>query len=240
MREIQILLCLLHLWVKYCLAELGCLSFQVRKYKRPPLRCYKCQRHWHHAAACRGNRGCAKCGGKLDMLECNVEDSKCCNCGGTHMASFWRCPHFKRAKHVQEVRDQYKVSYAEAVKRVGGYREVRSVAGVIQGGSLVSSPPLTPVMSPDTIVVKKESLLAFMADVVYATKKTGSRSDIIKAVAEAAGRFLGMKNYEPQTLHEYMKGGQMSQGSQQQEENEEQAEPESMEGRIFREHDEND
>ncbi len=71
------------------------------------------------------------------------------------MASFRGCPHFERAKHVQEVRDQHKVSYAEAVKRVGGCREVRSVAGVVQGGSPVSSPPLTPVKSPDTIGVKK-------------------------------------------------------------------------------------
>lgn len=42
---------------------IGCLSFLVREYQRPPLRCFKCRRYGYVAASCRGNRLCAKCGG---------------------------------------------------------------------------------------------------------------------------------------------------------------------------------
>ncbi|CAJ1086725.1 Hypothetical predicted protein [Xyrichtys novacula] len=67
-----------------------------------------------------------------------------------------------------------------------------------------------PTVPADSIVVKKESLLAFMVDVVYATGATKgkdkelSRSDIMRAVVEAAGRFLGTGACDPLELHKFM------------------------------------
>ena len=39
---------------------MGYMSFPVREYRRPPLRCYKSQCFWHMTAACRGDRRCGK------------------------------------------------------------------------------------------------------------------------------------------------------------------------------------
>ena len=177
---------------------LGCLSFQVRKYERPPIRCYKCQRFGHFAASCRGNQRCTKCGGEHDVLKCEVTKPKCCNCGDDHMASFRGCPQFKKAKHVQDVKEQNKITYAEALKRVNGRREYTD------SYQESPSPPPHPSLPLDSIVVKKESLMAFMVDIVYATKGKESRSDIMRAVVEAAGRFLGIGMYNPENLHKFM------------------------------------
>lgn len=45
---------------------------------------------------------------------------------------------------------------------------------------------------------------------VFGTREKKSRSDIIKFVAEAAVRFLGLKGYVPQALHEFMRVSQMT------------------------------
>lgn len=95
---------------------LGSMAYRVREYVRPPLRCYKCQRFGH--VACRGKRRCAKCGEDHEIQVYKAEVPKCCNCGGDHAAVFHGCEHFVQARRVQIVRDQHKVSYAEAVKRV--------------------------------------------------------------------------------------------------------------------------
>ena len=186
---------------------LGCLAFQVRKYERPPIRCFKCQRYGHVAAVCRGTQRCNKCGGVHDLLNCEAAESKCCNCGGSHMASFRGCVHSEKARHVQEVKEQHNISYAEAVRRIDGGR---GSAGSSQMAPLPARLPRPAVPLPaDSIVVQKESLMAFMADVVYATRGKGSRSDIIRAVVEAAGRFLGTGSYSPESLYEFMKGRQV-------------------------------
>lgn len=123
------------------------------------------------------------------------------------MASFKECGHFVKAKQVQEVRDQHKISYAAALKRVEGARGPVNVGSIPVGGSLVSHHPSS-VMT-NQIVINKESLLAFIVDVIYGAREKKSRSDIIKFVSEAAVRFLGVKEYSPQSLHEFMKARQV-------------------------------
>lgn len=187
----------------------GCLSFQVKKYERPPLRCFQCQRFGHVAAACRGSKRCTKCGGEHDLLECEVTESKCCNCGGSHMASFRGCHHAEKAKQVQEVKEQHKISYAEALKKIDGRSDRGSVYVSSQMASVAPrSPPPRPQVPADSIVVKKESLLAFMVDVMCAatinSAKVQNKSDVMKVVAEAAERFLGMGACDPVELHAYM------------------------------------
>ncbi|XDV13832.1 hypothetical protein PO909_002158 [Leuciscus waleckii] len=98
---------------------LGCLSFKVHPYRRPPLRCFKCQRYGHIAAACRGDRRCGKCGGEHEFSESKEKVVKCGSCGGGHIAGNRECEQYKQAMRVQQFRETNKgVSYAEAVKKI--------------------------------------------------------------------------------------------------------------------------
>ena len=185
---------------------IGCLSFVVKEYKRPPLRCFKCQRYGHMAASCRGSRRCAKCGGDHDIQGCEAEQAalKCCNCGGSHLASSRECSHFVKAKQVQDVKKEHKISYAEALKRVEMPRVERSQPST--SGSFVDLSS-GPSMRADNqrVIVNKQAFLAFIVDIVYATREKKRSSDIIQCVVQAAGRFLGVGEYSPQELHSYMK-----------------------------------
>ncbi|CAL9698214.1 unnamed protein product [Knipowitschia caucasica] len=193
---------------------IGCLSFPVRSYQRPPMRCFKCQRFGHLAASCRGNRRCTKCGGEHNIASCSVPSPKCCNCGGCHMASSKDCAVFAKAKRVQEVKEQHKISYAEAVKKVEGKPQAQAV---VMAPPNASKRRIETHGSPNQdLVVNKESLMAFIVDVVYGSRGKKSRSDLIKWVVESAGRFLGLKDYAPQLLFGYMKEVQEAQGAQNQ------------------------
>jgi len=93
---------------------LGCVSFKVHPYRRPPLRCFKCQRY-----GCRGDRRCGKCGGEHEFSECKEKMVKCGTCGGGHIGGNRECGHYKLAMRLQQFREINKgVSYAEAVKKV--------------------------------------------------------------------------------------------------------------------------
>lgn len=48
--------------------------------------------------------------------------------------------------------------------------------------------------------------MAFMADVLVASKHKETRSDVIRLVVGAAERFLNMTDYAPQKLHDFMSG----------------------------------
>lgn len=105
--------------------KIGCMSFPVRPYIPPPLRCYRCQRYGHIAAVCRGKQRCPKCGGEHRVEDCrdNVQ-GKCCNCGGQHRVTYGGCEARKRAVEIEQVKAVDNISYAEAVKRVQGQRGV--------------------------------------------------------------------------------------------------------------------
>lgn len=180
-----------------------CMSYQVKAYQRPPLRCFKCQRFGHMAASCRGNRRCAKCGGDHDVLKCEVEDKKCCNCGGAHMASSRECTHFVKAKKVQEVQNHSKISYAEALKKVEGAK-TPVIAETLPKGYAAA------VRDSNEISFSKESFLAFIVAVVHGAWDKKTSSDVIKFVAGAADRFLGVRGYSPEELHAFMHASQES------------------------------
>lgn len=52
------------------------------------------------------------------------------------------------------------------------------------------------------MILSRESFLAFIADVFVGAKRTVMRSDIMKMVMGAAGRFLGLKQFLLEKLHE--------------------------------------
>lgn len=136
--------------------SLGYMSYPVRQYIRPPLRCFKCQRFGHVAAACRGTARCGKCGGNHKFSECVAAQVKCCNCGGKHMPLSRECVHQQKEK----VRSEGKMTCAEAIKKVGVTRE----AGVeVQGADA------------DQKLVHKintnQAFLAFMVNVIWAARR---------------------------------------------------------------------
>ena len=83
---------------KVCINFLG--KFAVRLYVTKPVRCYRCQRFGHIAAACLVRTGrCSMCSGLHRTQECltHFENSvtvtlKCANCGKEHSANSNRCP----------------------------------------------------------------------------------------------------------------------------------------------------
>jgi hypothetical protein len=79
---------------------LGYMSCPVREYERPPLRCFKCQRHGDVQAVCRGKQRCGRCSKDHDGKQCN-EPVKCGNCGGDHPASFRGCQNYVKADNVE-------------------------------------------------------------------------------------------------------------------------------------------
>ncbi|KAL2076444.1 hypothetical protein ACEWY4_027972 [Coilia grayii] len=97
----------------------GFMSYDVRVYVPPPLRCFKCQRYGHVAAICKSKTRCSKCGGEHNYGECaEGATQKCCNCGGNHSAAYGGCEVFKRMREVQRIKVEHGMSYAEAVKQV--------------------------------------------------------------------------------------------------------------------------
>ncbi|XP_013857708.1 uncharacterized protein LOC106513433 [Austrofundulus limnaeus] len=85
--------------------KIGYISFQVRTYTPPPLRCYKCQRYGHIAAVCKGKQRCPKCGEDHKFEECKEDvEEKCCNCGGNHRVTYGGCEVRKRAKEVVQIK----------------------------------------------------------------------------------------------------------------------------------------
>lgn len=126
------------------------------------------------------------------------------------MASSRECHQFMKAKQVQEVRDQKKMSYAEAVKKVERETSAQSVVNKPSSGSGSAGVSHSPPNNQEVLVVNKEDLLAFIVDVLFGTRERKSRSDIIKFVSEAAVRFLGLRDYTPQALHSFMRTSQMT------------------------------
>ncbi|XP_035989752.1 uncharacterized protein LOC118561624 isoform X2 [Fundulus heteroclitus] len=96
----------------------GYMSFNVRAYIPPPLRCYKCQRYGHTANVCKGKQRCGRCGGEHSYGECGNNPVKCCNCGGNHTAAYAGCMVRKEAAEIQKVKIDKRITYAEAVKEV--------------------------------------------------------------------------------------------------------------------------
>ena len=64
------------------------MSFNVRAYVPPPLRCFKCQRYGHTASVCKGKQICGRCGREQAYGACWSNSTvKCCNCGGNHTSA---------------------------------------------------------------------------------------------------------------------------------------------------------
>lgn len=191
---------------------LGYLSFQVKPYIRPPLRCYHCQGYGHVASVCRFKRKCGKCGGDHKFEDCTATSLCCPNCGENHSSAYKGCRSYATAVEVRKVMANDKVSYAEAVKRVKN-----PGPGRLPPQPPVPSAQVSPTPS-DSLVIKKIDLMAFIADVISASKfsMVANKSDVVKLVSGAATKYLNV-NVPPESLYQFLKdrGGRavLSQGS---------------------------
>lgn len=190
---------------------IGYMSFYVREYVPPPVRCYKCQRYGHIAKICKGKQRCGKCGGEHEYGECGEsEERKCCNCGGNHTAAYGGCPVRKRAVAIQQVRSSRNLSYAEAVKAVKAVdrdskegRQKESQAQGNEGGGRSKEE-----------AISTEKLILFIAYVVNCADQARTRTEKIKIIVKAASKFLNIGNLSWEKIQTELIQSEMSESSQ--------------------------
>lgn len=159
---------------------------------------------------------CARCGGQHEYGNCEKDAKvKCCNCGGEHSAVFGGCEVQREAREVQKVMFLNKVSYAEALKKV---REIgpidKNFSGMVQRN--ITSVNQTQIQNPghmqngcehkckvddDTLVVKKVNFVGFICHTINVATQLKKKSDRIKAIVEAAGKFLDMRDIKADQIH---------------------------------------
>lgn len=199
--------------------QMGYMSYTVREYVPPPLRCFQCQRFGHVASQCRGKVRCAKCGGDHDYGKCEAEVLKCCNCGGPHSAAYGGCEKQKEAKEVQKCRVLRKMSYANALKTVQNDKATSAPTpvprsstagsqyhrisqsngqGLLNGSQHLNRPIPEPrkcacnnYITKDTLLVNKNEFIAFLCTVMNTTLKIKRKRDRISSIVEIANGFLG-------------------------------------------------
>lgn len=179
---------------------IGFLSFQVKPYIRPPLRCFHCQGYGHVASVCRSKRKCGKCGGDHKYEECDAASMCCPNCGENHSSAYKGCRMYATAVEVQKVRTIDKISYAEAVRRVKNAGPGRLPQQPPAPRAQVTSTP------SDNFVIKKMDLLAFISDVISELKfsRVVNKSDVVQLVSKAAIKYLQV-NILPESLFRFLK-----------------------------------
>ena len=100
------------------------MSFNVRTYNQPPLKCYNCQRFGHMASGCTQTTRCNICAGNHQMSDCLSLTKKCANCGGQHVSSSGECTFNKDAAKIESLRSKGS-SFAEARNIVIGERPTK-------------------------------------------------------------------------------------------------------------------
>lgn len=181
---------------------LGFLSYVVRTYIPPPLRCFKCQKYGHVAAVCHGKQRCARCGGEHKYGECGQGTKlKCCNCGGQHSAAYGGCTVRKVAVKVQNVRMEEGMSYAEALKKVKQTPKIDK----IKAAPVVTQAHYSKVVAPSRnieVIADKVSFITFMAEVVNCSAQTESRTERIKIIIKAAEKYLEIRDISVEMINE--------------------------------------
>ncbi len=170
--------------------KLGFISYPVRKYIAPPLRCYKCQRYGHIATVCKAKTRCARCGGEHEFGKCEEGvGEKCCNCGGKHNAAYGGCEVRRKAVEIQQEKVKQNISYAEAVKAINNRNKDNKIEGkeIGRGRNDEGSIP------EKTMLVNKRNFVLFMVEVINCTAQTERRSEKIQIIVKAASKFLEIK-----------------------------------------------
>lgn len=176
--------------------KLGFISYSVRPFVAPPLRCYNCQKYGHVATVCKSRKRYARCGGEHDYGKCEGAGIKCCNCGGDHNVAFGGCEVRKRAIEMQNEKNKKNMTSAEAAKVVDvrnkGKGEVKDMRTEVRNEEATSE--LVDKSTEDIMMVSRVNVLLFIAEVVNCTAQTEKKIIQIQIIVRAAERFLGVKD----------------------------------------------
>lgn len=169
----------------------GYMSYEVKMYIPPPLRCFKCQKYGHVAAVCKGKQRCSRCSGEHEYGKCDKDAKlKCSNCGGEHSSAYRGCEVSKRMQEVQRLKVNQGLSYAEATKTVK--RAVVGPASNVKEGRQCTK---CDKIKEETLIVSKNNFVLFMTiyEIVNCSAQTTSRTERIKIIVRSADRFLDVK-----------------------------------------------
>lgn len=182
---------------------IGYMSYDVRVYIPPPLRCFKCQRYGHVAAICKGKQRCSKCSGEHEYGKCEEGAKlKCCNCGGEHSAAYGGCEANKRMQEVQRVKVIQGVSFAEATKKVPKGVAVELIK---ERTKVVGECAKCDKLKEDTLIVSKSDFVLFMAEIINCSAQTRSRTERIKIIVKSAEKFLDVKGMNWERVRDSLK-----------------------------------
>ena len=198
---------------------IGYMSFGVRVYVPPPLRCFKCQKYGHIAAVCKGKLRCSKCSGEHEYGKCEENAKlKCSNCGGEHSSAYRGCEVSKRMQEVQRLRVTEGISYAQAARKVPSPRGVRTVSP----GQVTRNERQTKEaeckkcekIKDDTLIVSKSDFVLFMAEVINCSAQTERRTKKIQIIVDAAEKYLGVVGLQWEAVRDGLQEIQQSSQSQ--------------------------
>lgn len=101
---------------------IGLLTFRVRIYIPPPVRCKNCQSFSHRSENCHARVRCSRCAGHHTFDKCQAtadsEGKKCANCNGDHSAAYRGCPKYVEVKEALTLAVKGKKTYKEALLEV--------------------------------------------------------------------------------------------------------------------------
>lgn len=187
--------------------KLGFMSFSVREYIPPPLRCFKCQRMGHVANACKGKMRCAKCGGEHEYGKCEEgTEIKCCNCGEGHSAAYAGCPIQQEAREIQKIKIVQNITYAEATRKIKARAETTrvKVQGINAEFSNQKNANPTRNESDELFVMNKIGFVAFICAVINGTTQVERKSDKLKIIVGCANKFLKLTGISAEEVHEML------------------------------------
>jgi hypothetical protein len=183
----------------------GFLSYVVRPFIPPPLRCFKCQKYGHVAAVCRGRQRCAKCGGEHEYGNCEEGvKPKCCNCGGEHSAGYGGCQVRRNAVKVQNVKITEGLTYAEAIKKVK-MNEKQEVEEKVADMRMRNERSNQGKEDDIKITEDKMAFLTFIVEVVNCSAQTESRTERTRIILRAAEKYLNIVGITVEQINEKLK-----------------------------------
>ena len=97
------------------------LTYVVRKFEFHPKRCFRCSMYGHSADSCNKKITCAFCKQNHFLSECpkkkaGTEKPICLQCGKNHVSCTKECEFYKKAKEIENMRQDGKITFDEAKK----------------------------------------------------------------------------------------------------------------------------
>ena len=89
--------------------------YNVRKYNRNPIICYKCSRWGHGLITCSASAKCGFCGGNHLLDGCTKDGTpRCLHCGEGHITGARSCCYYSSAVKIETLRSKNLISYDES------------------------------------------------------------------------------------------------------------------------------